>query len=49
MKTTRLVPKTLLLTIALSNTSSAAEARPNILYFYCDDLGWGSIGPQRTS
>jgi arylsulfatase A-like enzyme len=19
--------------------------RPNILYFYCDDMGWGSIGP----
>ncbi|MCP4815110.1 MAG: sulfatase-like hydrolase/transferase, partial [Planctomycetaceae bacterium] len=25
---------------------SAAEAKPpNILYFYVDDMGWGSIGP----
>ena len=22
-----------------------AKERPNILYFYVDDLGWGSIGP----
>lgn len=25
--------------------SAADEARPNILYFYVDDMGWGSIGP----
>lgn len=24
---------------------SAAADRPNILYFYVDDMGWGSIGP----
>lgn len=24
---------------------SAEPARPNILYFYVDDMGWGSIGP----
>ena len=22
-----------------------AAERPNILYFYVDDMGWGSIGP----
>ena len=23
----------------------AQAPRPNILYFYADDMGWGSIGP----
>ncbi|MCB1129676.1 MAG: sulfatase-like hydrolase/transferase [Verrucomicrobiae bacterium] len=26
-------------------TSSAAAPRPNILYFYLDDFGWGGLGP----
>jgi arylsulfatase A-like enzyme len=31
---------------SLNATLSAAETeRPNILYFYVDDMGWGSIGP----
>ena len=25
--------------------SAATRERPNILYFYVDDMGWGSIGP----
>lgn len=34
------------LLISVSETASAAEApRPNILVFYVDDMGWGSIGP----
>ena len=31
---------------ALAKPAAAAKAeRPNILYFYVDDMGWGSIGP----
>ena len=31
---------------SLNATLTAAETgRPNILYFYVDDMGWGSIGP----
>ena len=38
---------TLILGIAgISSLYSADLApRPNILYFYVDDMGWGSIGP----
>ena len=25
--------------------SAPGEARPNILYVYVDDMGWGAIGP----
>ncbi|NNE92489.1 MAG: sulfatase-like hydrolase/transferase, partial [Verrucomicrobiales bacterium] len=33
-------------TLLFSTTLFAADApRPNILYFYVDDMGWGSIGP----
>ena len=39
----------LVLIIAVAPTAAllaAADApRPNILYFYVDDMGWGSIGP----
>ncbi len=36
----------LTLTTACSSADAADPApRPNILYFYVDDMGWGSIGP----
>lgn len=40
----------LVITFAFAMTSAAGLAaaqpeRPNILYFYVDDMGWGSIGP----
>ena len=31
--------------ITAGEISAAKPARPNILYFYVDDMGWGSIGP----
>ena len=31
--------------IASKQVSAIEPARPNILYFYVDDMGWGSIGP----
>lgn len=34
----------LFLAVSASLVSSATD-RPNILYFYVDDMGWGSIGP----
>lgn len=37
-----------IMTLAAACISSAATKtapRPNILYFYVDDMGWGSIGP----
>jgi arylsulfatase A-like enzyme len=30
---------------ALRSTDGNSAARPNILYFYVDDMGWGAIGP----
>ncbi|MEO0415156.1 MAG: sulfatase-like hydrolase/transferase, partial [Verrucomicrobiota bacterium] len=33
-----------LLFVSLTAAASAAE-KPNILYIYLDDLGWGSVGP----
>ncbi len=33
------------LLLALMASSHAEEKRPNILYFYVDDMGWGAIGP----
>lgn len=36
----------LTLTVPFASAAFATEApRPNILYFYVDDMGWGSIGP----
>jgi arylsulfatase A-like enzyme len=36
----------LLFSLCFCLTAAAADApRPNILYFYVDDMGWGSIGP----
>ncbi len=36
----------LILSATRASSLAAAEAeRPNILYFYVDDMGWGSIGP----
>lgn len=46
--TVGIVPAGILLTSVLGSAKpSRAEtnARPNILYFYVDDMGWGSIGP----
>ena len=44
MKTNALL--TLMLAALLAAEIDAAQpARPNILYFYVDDMGWGSIGP----
>jgi len=44
--------KNFLLTLAVvagvlpaANLAAAGAARPNILYIYADDMGWGSIGP----
>ncbi|MEM9017009.1 MAG: sulfatase-like hydrolase/transferase [Verrucomicrobiota bacterium] len=31
--------------IAQTEQNESAAPRPNILYFYVDDMGWGSIGP----
>ena len=35
----------LLTAMMLCALSGQAAIRPNILYFYVDDMGWGSIGP----
>jgi arylsulfatase A-like enzyme len=43
---TFLLPLALIVVAAPSVRLAAAEPqRPNILYFYVDDMGWGSIGP----
>ena len=31
--------------MVLKADAAAEPARPNILFFYVDDMGWGSIGP----
>lgn len=35
----------ILITGTTTRLSAADAVRPNILYFYVDDMGWGSIGP----
>jgi len=45
MKRTALLPLALLSLLASGPLLSAKEQRPNILYFYVDDMGWGAIGP----
>ncbi|MBT8044707.1 MAG: sulfatase-like hydrolase/transferase [Verrucomicrobiae bacterium] len=37
--------KFILLLVLLTALNSLAADRPNILYLYVDDMGWGSIGP----
>lgn len=41
--------RVLLILCALSFRSAAEAKPPNILYFYVDDMGWGSIGPNGQS
>ncbi|GAB5405540.1 MAG: hypothetical protein Aurels2KO_37710 [Aureliella sp.] len=41
----RTTVRTLAILITVFLTQAATAAQPNILYFYVDDLGWGSIGP----
>ncbi|MGB0597974.1 MAG: sulfatase-like hydrolase/transferase [Rubripirellula sp.] len=41
--------RVLLILFALSLISAAEAKPPNILYFYVDDMGWGSIGPNGQS
>jgi arylsulfatase A-like enzyme len=38
------MPRPLFL-LAITALLAGAAPRPNILYFYVDDMGWGSIGP----
>ncbi|NWK56257.1 sulfatase-like hydrolase/transferase [Verrucomicrobiaceae bacterium N1E253] len=45
MKSTTLACATTLFTLVFSAPDSIAAPRPNILYFYVDDMGYGSIGP----
>ncbi|MCP4891792.1 MAG: sulfatase-like hydrolase/transferase [Planctomycetaceae bacterium] len=41
--------RVLLILFGLSFISAADAKPPNILYFYVDDMGWGSIGPNGQS
>ncbi len=34
-----------MLCLAFAGTITGATSRPNILYLYADDLGWGALGP----
>ena len=45
MKTYFLVLGLALTSVQAAELAVAKPARPNILYFYVDDMGWGSIGP----
>ncbi len=40
-----LILSCLLTLVGITAVQAAPDARPNILYFYVDDMGWGSIGP----
>lgn len=41
----QLIVKCFLVAIVFLTRGACAEAPPNILYIYVDDMGWGSIGP----
>ncbi len=41
----RTIAQAIAILISCCLTQAATAAQPNILYFYVDDLGWGSIGP----
>ena len=45
MKTSILLLAALYFATPVANVLAEESARPNILYFYVDDMGWGSIGP----
>ena len=45
MKTSLLSFTVILAIVPATRVTAAEAARPNILYFYVDDMGWGSIGP----
>ena len=45
MKTYFLLLGLTLAAMPATELAAAKPARPNILYFYVDDMGWGSIGP----
>lgn len=45
MKTHLLLLVSALLAVTVKAGAAAEPARPNILFFYVDDMGWGSIGP----
>ena len=45
MKQTNAILACLLVVFFLAVKTSFAAERPNILYLYVDDMGWGSIGP----
>jgi len=45
MKTSLLSVAVVLVLAPAAQVAATEAARPNILYFYADDMGWGSIGP----
>lgn len=45
MKTQSLILLVVLIASATREVVAELPPRPNILYFYVDDMGWGSIGP----
>ena len=45
MKTCLLLLGLTFATTSAAQLAAAKPPRPNILYFYVDDMGWGSIGP----
>lgn len=44
-RTVTLCAAALISNVAAIDRAFAQSKRPNILYFYVDDMGWGSIGP----
>lgn len=49
MKLQLLLPFVFVSSMPTSPMIAAETDRPNILYFYVDDMGWGSIGPNGQS